>query len=185
MNVLLTSCGLETAAIKKAFLSLLHKEPSQAKAVFIPTAAISPDAIEVLPKCLNDLLKCGITRENIFVYDLYDAVDTDFSEAYDIIYLCGGDPNYLLRRVREQGFDETLNRFIEHGGIIVGVSAGSIIFADNIQNNLGLLRCALKVHCSEDACEKAGQYSLNRTESIQLGNKQAIMIENDRLKIIE
>ena len=45
------------------------------EALFIPTAANTPDAIEVLPKCLNDLLKCGIPRENITVYDLYDALD--------------------------------------------------------------------------------------------------------------
>ena len=28
-------------------------------ALFIPTAAIDAGAIEVLPKCMNDLLKCG------------------------------------------------------------------------------------------------------------------------------
>ena len=47
MNVLLASCGSET------------------------------DAIEVLPKCLNDLLKCGIAKENIFVYDLHDEANDE------------------------------------------------------------------------------------------------------------
>ena len=65
MNVLLTSCGLETPAITDAFLRMLPKSPADTRALFIPTAACNPDAIEVLPKCLNDLLKCGIPRENI------------------------------------------------------------------------------------------------------------------------
>ena len=185
MNVLLTSCGLETSVIEQAFQKMLSREPTQIKAMFIPTAAISPDAIEVLPKCLNDLLRCGIVRENIFVYDLHDDVNTDLSETYDVIYLCGGDPYYLLKRVREQGFDKKLELFIKHDGIVVGVSAGSTIFANDIPNNLGLLQCALDVHCNEDICEKAGQYSLNRTERIRLGNKQAIVLKKDYLVIIE
>ena len=185
MNVLLTSCGLETEAIKRAFLEMLGKESPQIRAMFIPTAAIHPDAIEVLPKCLNDLLKCGIVRENITVYDLHDAVDVDLSEAYDVIYICGGDPDYLLRRVREGGFDQKLEAFIRRGGVVVGVSAGSMIFADDMPDNLGLLKCALDVHCGKDVCDKPGRYSLHRRERIRLGNEQAILFEKDSLVIVE
>lgn len=35
------------------FLEFLGKVPEQANALFIPTAAIDADAIEVLPKCMN------------------------------------------------------------------------------------------------------------------------------------
>ena len=38
-------------------------KPADTKALFIPTAAIDAEAIEVLPKCMNDLLKCGILKE--------------------------------------------------------------------------------------------------------------------------
>lgn len=65
MRVMLTSCGLETEQIKEHFLGMLGKEPADTKALFIPTAAINADAIEVLPKCMNDLLKCGIPKDNI------------------------------------------------------------------------------------------------------------------------
>ena len=121
MNVLPTSCGLETAAI-------------------------SPDAVGVLPKCLNDLRKCGIARENICVCDLHDEVEGELSGAYDVIYLCGGDAKYLLKRVRERGSDRKLLSFVRQGGVVVGVSAGSMIFADDMPENLGLLPCALDVH---------------------------------------
>ena len=68
MRVMLTSCGLETEQIKEHFLGMLGKEPADTKALFIPTAAINADAIEVLPKCMNDLLKCGIPKDNISVF---------------------------------------------------------------------------------------------------------------------
>ena len=47
MRVMLTSCGLETQKIKDCFLTMLGKEWAKAKALFIPTAAIDADAIEV------------------------------------------------------------------------------------------------------------------------------------------
>ena len=108
MNVLLTSCGLETKQIENALKNMFVKPLSEVKAMFIPTAADSPDAVEVLPKCLNDLLKIGIKRENIFVYDLYDELDKRDCESYDLMYLCGGNPDYLLRRINECGFNLTI-----------------------------------------------------------------------------
>lgn len=184
MNVLLTSCGLETKKIEKAFMEMLPKEPSDIKAMFIPTAANTPDAIEVLPKCLNDLLKCGIRRENIFVYDLHDTIEDNIYENHDVIYLCGGSSQYLLRRINEQGFREKLAEYIKHDGVVVGVSAGSIVFADNMPNNLGLLKCALNVHCSDEICDKAGRYRKDRHERIKLGNTQAIIFDENDIIII-
>ncbi len=60
MRVLLTSAGFETEEIKECFMDMADKDMSLIKALFIPTAAIDADAIEVLPKCMKDLLKCGI-----------------------------------------------------------------------------------------------------------------------------
>ena len=104
MNVLLTSCGLEKRDITDCFLRMLPKPPEEARATFIPTAANSPDAIEVLPKYLIDLLKCGFLRENILVYDLHRPMDEGASCGYDVIYLCGSSPAYLMQRVNEVGF---------------------------------------------------------------------------------
>lgn len=185
MNVLLTSCGLETKRIEETFLEMLPKAPAECRAIFIPTAANSPDAVEVLPKCLEDLLKCGILRENILVYDLYDEIEGDICKEYDIIYLCGGSPAYLLRRINERGFHKKLNAFSEAGGVVLGVSAGSIIYADNMTDNLGLLQCALDVHCSEETKEKPGSYPRDRKERIRLGNSQAILFEENAMVILE
>ena len=185
MNILLTSCGLETKQIEETFLGMLPKAPEDCKAIFIPTAANSPDAIDVLPKCMEDLLKCGIRRDNIVVYDLYDEIEEDICKEYDIIYLCGGSPAYLLRRINERGFHKKLDTFIKAGGVVIGVSAGSIIFADNMSDNLGLLQCALDVHCSEDTKEKPGSYPGDRKERIRLGNNQAIIFKQDTIIIFE
>lgn len=185
MNVMLTSCGLETKRIEKLFMDMLQKSPSEIKAIFIPTAANSPDAIGVLPKCLNDLLKCGIKRENIFVYDLHDAVEGNIINTYDVVYLCGGSPDYLLRRINESNFRKQLLDFIALGKIVIGVSAGSMIFANDMPNNLGLLKCGLDVHCDDEIREKAGHYAKDRQERIKLGNTQAVFFEGDTIVVAE
>lgn len=185
MNVLLTSCGLETKTIEKAFIDMLPKSPSEIKAMFIPTAANSPDAIDVLPKCLNDLIKCGIRRENIFVYDLHDELENNIRNSFDVIYLCGGSPDYLLKRINENNFRNRLLDFIAANGIVIGVSAGSIIFANNMPDNLGLLTCRLDVHCAEEIREKTGLYEPDRKERIKLGNKQAISFHQNNIIIFE
>lgn len=185
MNVILTSCGLDTKQIADTFTAMLPKPPSDIKAMFIPTAAIVPDAIDVLPKCLNDLRNCGIKDEHIDVYDLHKEFKQPVKDVYDVVYICGGDTGYLLKRINEQGFNQKLLDFISSGGIVVGVSAGSIVFADNLPDSLGLLKCPLNVHCKEDICTKTGAYSKDRQEKINLSNRQAILFQGDSLFVIE
>ena len=183
MKILLTSCGFETKAIQKQFLNYIDKSIADVKALFIPTAAIDVDAIGVLPKCMNDLLKCTIKKENITVYDLHKPLDNGNLALYDVIYLCGGNPQYLLSRINEIGFNNQLLDFINHNGIVVGVSAGSMIFANNMPGSLSVIKQRLDVHCSNFACEKAGIVDENK-DCIKLGNEQALIIENNNLIII-
>lgn len=185
MNVILTSCGLETKRIEKLFTDMLPKSPSEIRAIFIPTAANSPDAIDVLPKCLHDLLKCGIKRENIFVYDLHDEIEDDMMDSCDVVYLCGGSPAYLLKRINEKLFRNQLLEFISSGKIVIGVSAGSMIFANDLPDNLGLLTCGLDVHCNDAVREKPGRYAKDRQGRIKLSNTQALCFEDDSIIVFE
>lgn len=183
MNVLLTSCGLETDKIKDVFTDMLNKKPAKVTAMFIPTAAIDSYAIKVLPKCMNDLLKCGIEHENIFVYDLHKPYSGRVYDEFDVIYICGGNTEYLLDRINEDGFNKKIAEFISDGGVLVGVSAGSIIFANNLENNLGLLPCKLDVHCEKH--EKAGVYNKQSDDWIRLGDKQGIVFEENNIVVFE
>ena len=184
MRVLLTSAGLETEDIKIYFMDMLNKDMSMVQALFIPTAAINADAIEVLPKCMNDLLKCGIPKENIRVYDLHVGMDIRELQKYDVVYLCGGDTNYLLERINDTRFNETLMEYIRSDGMVIGVSAGSLIFSNNLNQNLGLLDTRLDVHCAEG--EKSGKLAYPLKENVRLTNTCALAIRDfpDGLEII-
>ena len=153
------------------------------KALFIPTAAIDSGAVGVLPKCMNDLLKCGIPSEKIIVFDLHRNMLYDELERYDVVYLCGGNPSYLLERVNDSGFSEALMRFVKKDGVVLGVSAGSMIFSADLKNNLGLVNTELYVHCENG--EKAGRIEYPFTKNIALSNTQALIIRSsDDVRIV-
>ena len=118
---------------------------SEAKALIIPTAAIDAGAIEMLPECMNDLLKCGFQNKNIKVFDLHTGMEIAELQKYDVVYLCGGDTNYLLERVNATGFNATLMEYIKGNGMVVGVSTGSLLFSNNLAGNLGLINSRLDV----------------------------------------
>lgn len=185
MRVLLTSAGLETEEIQNVFLEMLGKTPAEATALFIPTAAADADAIEVLPKCLHDLLKCGIPGRQIRVFDLHTGMDPAELRQYDVVYLCGGSAAYLLERINATGFNAALTDYIRANGTVIGVSAGSLIFANNLPGNLGLLGTKLDVHCPDG--EGPGRVKYPLKENIRLTNTCALAIHEfpDGLEIVE
>lgn len=184
MKVLLTSAGFENKRIEETFLALTGKKPEDIKAVFIPAAAIDADAIEVLPKCLHDLLDCGIPKDNIRVYDLHADMSREELMGYDAVYVCGGNTEYLLERINEKGFRNTLLFFIKQGGVYVGVSAGSLAAAGNLKGNLGILECPVRVHCAKGM--KAGPADVENCGEIRIDNRQAILVsDSQNVRIIE
>lgn len=91
-----------------------------------------------------------------------------------------GNTAYLLERINVTGFHATLMDYIRAGGIVIGVSAGSLIFS----NNLGLIDTKLDVHCAKG--EKRGKVAYPLKEHMRLTNTCALAIWGfpDGLEII-
>lgn len=45
----------------------------------------------------------------------------------NVVYVQGGNTFYLMKWIRESGFDRVLRPWLERGGLYIGVSAGSIV----------------------------------------------------------
>jgi len=180
-KIILTSAGFENNKIANQFIEFVGKEPEKIKALFITTAAIEPDAIMVLPKCLDDLLNCGILKENITIYDMHKKMETNELQKYDAIYVCGGKTSYLVERMNEIDFKQTLEEYLESGGIYIGVSAGSVAASGTYPDGLNFVSNKLEVHCEKGS--SIGKITNN--ETIYLTNNQAIVIINEEKNIIE
>ncbi len=85
--------------------------------------------------------KESITRNTKYVADLgyskirYIDLDNygDKDLECDVLYIFGGNSFYLLEAIKRSGFDKALKRIVDEGRIIVGQSAGSIIFSPSIE----------------------------------------------------
>lgn len=103
---------------------------------------------------------------------------------YDAVYVCGGNTEYLLERINEKGFRNTLLLFIKQGGVYVGVSAGSLAAAGNLKGSLGILECPVRVHCEKGM--EAGPADVENCGEIQIDNRQAILVSDSQdVRIIE
>ena len=180
-KILLTSTGFENKNIENKFIKLLNKNPKEAKVLFIITAAIDPEAIRILSKCLNDLTNCGIKDENIIIYDLHNYMIEEEMNKYDAIYVCGGSTKHLISRMSEIDFKKSIEYYLNNGGIYVGVSAGSVCASGKYENNLGFIKNALDVHCNVGTENGI----INTDEKICLTNNQAIYIDDEIAEIFE
>lgn len=143
--MILTSSGFFTESIKRDFLELLNGDKIDRAAVIITTASARKENNVFAQKSREDLLSMGFQR--------VDFLDVEFQDAallrqYDVIYISGGNPFYLLHHMRLSGADKIMKEIIaETNTIIIGASAGAVILGPDIEivkfftpqmNNVGL-----------------------------------------------
>jgi peptidase E len=182
-KILLTSAGFNNKAIERKFLELAQMEPKNIRVLFVPTAAINPDAKAMVPFCRKDLTDAGISNAHIKVYDLDSPMEYSEMKEFHVIYFCGGSTAYLIERINSIGFNKTLAEFIYNDGIYIGVSAGSIIATADLPEGLHYINCKLKVH--QELGSQCGKLQTNDCPVVSLTDNQAIVIVDNDILIIE
>ena len=180
-KILLTSTGFDNDNIMNKFIDLLNVDVKDAKVLFIITAANDPDAVRILSGCLDDLTKCGITDDNITVYDMHKLISQEEINKYDAIYVCGGSTKYLVDRISELNIKPVIDKYIENGGIYIGVSAGSVCASGKYSDGLGFIENVLDVHCDKGTSIGV----INSSDDIYLTDNQAIFIDDNEKIIFE
>lgn len=114
--------------IDQVFIHLLGDEP---RLLFIPLAG-DPDSWEH-----------GLERiKKTFSTIQFDRIDmclnlADLSwkklKKFDAIYIDGGNTFDLMEEIRHTHFYELLHRFLHHGGVVNGDSAGAIILGSHLE----------------------------------------------------
>lgn len=124
MNIYLTSYGIDTR-----YKEYMNSYQDIINILINKRVAIIPNAKLKTQDRTNSLTaKDELTKNNIKseIIDLdIDKLDID---KYDALYLSGGEPKYLMDSIINSGLFETIKQFIDNGGIIIGQSAGAMIF---------------------------------------------------------
>lgn len=200
-KLLLTSTGLASQNITNQFLQIIDKPVSQIKIVFVPTASRSEEELKYVDESKKELLSLGVLENNIKTLDLDRSVLFQEVENFDVIYICGGNTFYLLKKVRETGFDKVIIKFAKTDKLYFGVSAGSILVCPNIgiaspfdENDvnltdltgLNLTDVIVSPHYKDeektiiDDFKKKSQY-----EVVPLTDNQALLVLDGQTKIVE
>ena len=182
-KLILTSSGFDNKRIEEKFLELINLPNEHIRVLFIPTAAITDEQRAIIPLCKNDLLNAGILEENIYTYNLDRKVNIEEIGNFNAIYVCGGDTQYLLSKIIEAQFRILLEKFLDNGGVYVGVSAGSIVLAKNSPSCLGYVNCILSVHAKEGT--ENGQLDTRDCPNIKLTDNQGIVVRGSHISILE
>jgi len=191
MKLLLTSNGLENNEISLVFKNLFNKAITDVKVLFIPTASRTEFELTYVTKSIQELIKLGVSDNNIFSYSPDKQKLSNFDK-FDCIYVCGGNTYYLLDVFKKTGFDKQVIKLVNEGLIYVGVSAGSIIAGPNIEitgtddendckitdlSSLNLTECIISPHFCKDEEEYVADFRKNSIYPvIGLKDNEAIVI---------
>ena len=201
-HLFLTSSGL-SSEMKKMFFDIIGKRPEDVKVLCVPTAGIETDgAREGITVCLHELSSMGIHYENILVYNLELLLSKDYRRTYsayikspslitrllsveeigafDAVFFSGGDSSVLCREMVRTGFDEVIAKAITNGLVYVGISAGSMYAAGNLDAGLHIIDNPIIPHWNGTKIFELP----NDRDEIKLIDGQAVYIEDDYIGLI-
>lgn len=201
MKLFLTSAGLPPETTEE-FLKLLDKKPEEIRVCFITTASRPEEDKWYVEKDRERLSGLGFQVTEVDLKEENEKSLMSKLESFDIIFVEGGNTFYLLKYVRESDFDKVLKQFLDRGGIYLGVSAGTMIAGLNIESAswkhmdrnivnlkdltaLKLVPFVISVHIDESNIELIKECASKVTYPvIALTDKQALLVENGRQKIV-
>lgn len=129
-TILLTSAGMQ---VKNEILKILPRSPNRIKVGHIITASKPELDTSYVKKDKHAMSALGFTVENIDIENKNEKELRNLLNDKDVIYVQGGNTFYLLKWMKDSGFDIVLKELIEKGKIYIGVSAGSVIMGENIK----------------------------------------------------
>ncbi len=124
MTLLLTSAGMK---VKTEIMKILPKPAEQIKLAHIITASKSESDTSYVHRDSEAMKYAGFQVEEIDIEGQTESELRELLAEKDIVYVQGGNTFYLMKAVRESGFDKVVNELINQGKIYIGVSAGTII----------------------------------------------------------
>ncbi len=145
-------------------------------------------------------MKLGIKKVDCLDIELEDANKLNH---YDVIYLGGGDPIYLLEKLKNTGAGHVLTNLAKSGVMIVGVSAGSLVLGPHLKivkwftpnlivegtshlKGLGLFDFPIMPHSDREDIFMADESIESRLEKYEKSFKESVIrIKDDDVLIME
>ena len=124
MNIYLTSYGVDTRYndYMDSYSDIINVLKDK-KVAIIPNAKLVNQDRTNSSVAKDELNKNNITADIIDI----DSMELDINN-YDALYLSGGEPKNLMDSIINADLFNVIKNFVDNGGIIIGQSAGAMIF---------------------------------------------------------
>ncbi len=129
-NLLLSSSG---TFITRFDVKDFGKPLKEMKMAYIITASKKVDDLTYIENHKREMNRQGFDYEEIDIAGKTKEELKDILKDKESIYVEGGNIFYLLKCVRESGFEEVVKELIEQGVVYIGSSAGSYIACPTIE----------------------------------------------------
>lgn len=202
MKLFLTSAGFLNKKVADLFLKELNKAPEGLKILMVANGQTKEENYYI-NESKKELVDLGF--KDILVFKLDRPISMGEVSDCDIIYVCGGNTYYILKKFRETGLDKIIIKLVNNGKIYVGVSAGSIMAGPDIEiagwgsngdkNEVGLKNLtgfkftdiAIFPHFDTSKHEQEVENFKNKVKYpvVALTDNQALFIKDGKHQIIE
>ncbi len=135
-TLLLTSGGIRFSFVAEEFLKLLPKPLEQIRVAHIMTASKKAKHRSYLEQERLAFKHLALQYEDIDIEGMNESDLISKLSRFDVIYVQGGDPFYLLKHIKLSGFDKVIKELLNDGKIYVGASAGSIVACPTLESAL-------------------------------------------------
>jgi dipeptidase E len=192
----------DTKKVDDELLDLLGK--SNPTIGYIPSSSDSPRKSIYFEECRSYYNRLGMDLL------LYFGLDTDYNPGKleelltcDAIHLSGGNTYYFLHWLRNRNMLIPLRRYVEKGGVLIGVSAGAILMTPDISTStlcgdeplegetdfsaLNLVDFAFVPHFGETASDLGAIQAYSQAHRIAVyvcRDGEGIIVEEDHVKCI-
>jgi len=122
--------------MQNEILKLLPRPPAETNLAHIITASNEVNPHPWRDNDKKEMIKLGIQVEDIDIKGKTESELRLILKDKDVIYVQGGSPYYLLKYVKESGFDKVVGDLINKGVLYIGASAGSYITCPTIEQAL-------------------------------------------------
>ena len=119
--------------VNKEILKILPKPPKELKLTHITTASIDEKNKDYFHKETQIMKELGFQVTEADISGMTEGKVRKLLKDTNIIYVQGGNTYYLLKSIKESGFDKVVKELLEKGVIYIGVSAGSYVAGPTIE----------------------------------------------------
>ncbi len=179
----------------------LPKKITDCKIAYIITASKKVDDLTYIEKHCQKMNELNFSYTKIDIDGKKENKLRRILDGYDIVMVEGGNTFYLLKAVRESGFNNVIEELIAKGVVYIGSSAGSYIVSPSIimatwspgfdrcgiidYKAMNLIPFLIGVHYTPDKYELFKEKAKDLKYPVRiLNDKQAILVQDDKFQLL-